>query len=146
MSERFTRAARLVVVQAQEEARQRKADEIRTEHLLAAFYAVPDADAPDDLAPAVLERFGVGRDEVLRAVDRVHASSGIDAEALSTIGIDLDEVRRQVEEAFGPGRSTAPGRRPARRVAGSSGTSRSRARRRRRSSSPCARRSRSGTT
>ncbi|HLU59787.1 MAG TPA: Clp protease N-terminal domain-containing protein [Pseudonocardia sp.] len=103
MFERFTRAARLVVVQAQEEARQRKADEIRTEHLLAAFYAVPDADAPDDLAPAVLERFGVGRDEVLRAVDRVHASSGIDAEALSTIGIDLDEVRRQVEEAFGPG-------------------------------------------
>src|SRR5690606_29588112 len=70
MFERFTRAARLVVVQAQEEARQRKADEIRTEHLLAAFYAVPDADAPDDLAPAVLERFGVGRDEVLRAVDR----------------------------------------------------------------------------
>jgi len=27
----------------------------------------------------------------------------LDAEALATIGIDLDEVRRRVEEAFGPG-------------------------------------------
>jgi len=26
-----------------------------------------------------------------------------DAEALASIGIDLDEVRRRVEEAFGPG-------------------------------------------
>jgi len=26
-----------------------------------------------------------------------------DADALATIGIDLDEVRRRVEEAFGPG-------------------------------------------
>ena len=27
----------------------------------------------------------------------------LDADALATIGIDLDEVRRRVEEAFGPG-------------------------------------------
>ncbi len=26
-----------------------------------------------------------------------------DADALASIGIDLDEVRRRVEEAFGPG-------------------------------------------
>jgi len=37
----------------------------------------------------------------------------LDAEALASIGIDLDEVRRRVEEAFGPGaleRTRAGGR------------------------------------
>jgi ATP-dependent Clp protease ATP-binding subunit ClpA len=100
MFERFTGEARQVVVGAQEEARTRKADEIRTEHLLAALYAVPD-----NLALTVLERFGVEKADVLREIDRLHAGAqpALDAEALSTIGIDLDEVRRQVEEAFGPG-------------------------------------------
>lgn len=100
MFERFTREARQVVVEAQEEARTRKAEEIRTEHLLAAIYTVGD-----DLALAVLEEFGVDEADVLRDVERLHAGApqALDAEALSTIGIDLDEVRRQVEEAFGPG-------------------------------------------
>jgi ATP-dependent Clp protease ATP-binding subunit ClpA len=98
--ERFTSKARQVVVGAQEEARARKADSIRTEHLLAALYAVPD-----NLALTLLDGFGVGRDAVLGEIDRLHpgARPRLDAEALSTIGIDLDEVRRQVEEAFGPG-------------------------------------------
>jgi ATP-dependent Clp protease ATP-binding subunit ClpA len=105
MFERFTGKARQVVVEAQEEARTRKADEIRTEHLLAALYAVPDTAAPDNLALTVLDRFGLEKADVLRDVDRLHtdAQPTLDAEALSTIGIDLDEVRRQVEEAFGPG-------------------------------------------
>jgi ATP-dependent Clp protease ATP-binding subunit ClpA len=100
MFERFTREAREVVVGAQEEARTRKADEIRTEHLLAAIYTVRD-----DLALAVLEEIGVDEADVLRDIDRLRAGGppALDAEALSTIGIDLDEVRRQVEEAFGPG-------------------------------------------
>jgi hypothetical protein len=100
MFERFTGEARQVVVGAQEEARTRKADEIRTEHVLAAIYTVRD-----DLAVTVLERFGVDEADVLREIDRLHAGAqpALDAEALSTIGIDLDEVRRQVEEAFGPG-------------------------------------------
>lgn len=100
MFERFTGEARQVVVEAQEEARTRQADEIRTEHMLAAIYTVRD-----NLALAVLEEFGVDEAEVLRDIERLHAGSpqALDAEALSTIGIDLDEVRRQVEEAFGPG-------------------------------------------
>jgi ATP-dependent Clp protease ATP-binding subunit ClpA len=100
MFERFTREARQVVVEAQEEARSRKADEIRTEHLLAAIYTVRD-----DVALAVLEQLGVDETDVLRDIDRLHSGepAALDAEALSTIGIDLDEVRRQVEEAFGPG-------------------------------------------
>jgi ATP-dependent Clp protease ATP-binding subunit ClpA len=100
MFERFTGEARKVIVEAQEEARTRKADEIRTEHVLAALYEIPD-----NLALTVLDRFGVDKADVLREVDRLHAGAqpALDAEALSTIGIDLDEVRRQVEEAFGPG-------------------------------------------
>jgi ATP-dependent Clp protease ATP-binding subunit ClpA len=105
MFERFTGEARQVVVEAQEEARTRNSDEIRTEHMLAALYSVPDTAAPDNLALTVLERFGVEKADVLREIDRLHAGAqpALDAEALSTIGINLDEVRRQVEEAFGPG-------------------------------------------
>jgi ATP-dependent Clp protease ATP-binding subunit ClpA len=98
MFERFTGEARQVVVEAQEEARTRAADEIRTEHLLAAVYTVHD-----DLALAVLDELGVDGADVLRDLERGGPPPTLDAEALSTIGIDLDEVRRQVEEAFGPG-------------------------------------------
>jgi ATP-dependent Clp protease ATP-binding subunit ClpA len=100
MFERFTGKAHQVVVLAQEQARERKADEIRTEHLLAALYSVPG-----NLALTVLEAFSVDREDVLREIDRLRPGGRppIDAEALSTLGIDLDEVRRQVEEAFGPG-------------------------------------------
>jgi ATP-dependent Clp protease ATP-binding subunit ClpA len=100
MFERFTDKARQVVVAAQAEARERKADEIRTEHLLAALFTVPD-----NLAVMVLSAFGIERDIVLEEIERLRPGGRppIDAEALSTLGIDLDEVRRQVEEAFGPG-------------------------------------------
>jgi ATP-dependent Clp protease ATP-binding subunit ClpA len=100
MFERFTEKARQVVVMAQEEARMRKADEIRTEHLLAALFAVPD-----NLALTVLQGFSIDEETVHREIDRLRPGgpAAIDAEALSTIGIDLDEVRRQVEQAFGPG-------------------------------------------
>src|SRR5918992_1119106 len=105
MFERFTGKARQAVVAAQEEARTRRADEIRTEHLLAALYSVPD-----NLALTVLEAFSVDKEAVLREVDRLGPGGRppIDAEALSTLGIDLDEVRRQVEEAFGPGALDRP--------------------------------------
>ncbi len=121
MFERFTGKARQAVVRAQEEARERKADQIRTEHLLVALFAVPD-----NVAVQVLARFGVDRDTVRAEVERLRPPGRppLDAEALSTLGIDLDEVRRQV----------ARGR-------GSSGTSRSSGPRRRRSSWRCGRRS-----
>ncbi len=100
MFERFTGKARQAVVAAQEQARARGADEIRTEHLLAGLYTVPE-----NLALTVLEAFSVEKDAVLREIDQLRPGGRppIDAEALSTLGIDLDEVRRQVEEAFGPG-------------------------------------------
>lgn len=114
MFERFTDKARQVVFGAQAEARERKADEIRTEHLLAALFTVPD-----NLAVMVLAAFNIDRDTVTAEIDRLRPGGrpAFDAEALSTLGIDLDEVRRQVEEAFGPGaldrtRSALGGRGP----------------------------------
>jgi len=98
MFERFTDRARQVVVLAQEEARERHAGEIRTEHLLLALVRVPG-----NLALTVLEAHSVTPQDVVRAVDAAEARDVSDAESLATLGIDLDEVRRQVEEAFGPG-------------------------------------------
>ncbi|WP_219417845.1 Clp protease N-terminal domain-containing protein [Pseudonocardia nigra] len=88
------------MVLAQEQARERGAGTIRTEHLLAALYAVPD-----NLALTVLEGHGVRREDVEADIDRLRGAGPgpSDAEALATLGIDLDEVRRQAEEAFGPG-------------------------------------------
>ena len=53
MFERFTVTARLAVVGAQEQARRRGDDRIRTEHLLLALY-----DVPDHLAGTVLDVLG----------------------------------------------------------------------------------------
>jgi ATP-dependent Clp protease ATP-binding subunit ClpA len=99
MFERFTVTARLAVVGAQEQACRRGDDRIRTEHLLLALY-----DVPDHLAGTVLDVLGADRAAVERAIDERRAGGRVsDAAALATLGIDLDEVRRQVEEAFGPG-------------------------------------------
>jgi ATP-dependent Clp protease ATP-binding subunit ClpA len=100
MFERFTDKARTVVVGAQQQARERGADAIRSEHLLAALFATPD-----NLAVTVLGAFGVDRDAVESEVGKLRPDGrpAPDAEALATLGIDLDQVRHQVEEAFGPG-------------------------------------------
>lgn len=100
MFERFTEKARRVVVHAQESARERGADSIRTEHLLVSLFAVPD-----NLAVTVLAAHSVTQADIEADVDRMRGAGPApsDADALATLGIDLDEVRRQVEEAFGPG-------------------------------------------
>jgi ATP-dependent Clp protease ATP-binding subunit ClpA len=110
--ERFTEKARSVVVLAQQAARDRGDTAIDTGHVLLALFAVPD-----NLAVMVLEAFSVRRDDVEAALaGRRGAASGdsADAAALSALGIDLEEVRRRVEAAFGPGaldRARTPGRR-----------------------------------
>ena len=100
MFERFTDRARRVVVHARETARERGADTIRTEHLLLSLFAVPD-----NLAVTVLAAHHVTKADVEADIDRMRGagSTSSDSEALATLGIDLDQVRRQVEEAFGPG-------------------------------------------
>jgi ATP-dependent Clp protease ATP-binding subunit ClpA len=74
---------------------------IGTEHLLIALLA-----RPSGAAAVALRRLGVGRDEVHDRLLGKLASPPkprVDAEALTTLGIDLDRVRGRIEEAFGPG-------------------------------------------
>ncbi|MEJ3658777.1 Clp protease N-terminal domain-containing protein [Actinomycetes bacterium KLBMP 9759] len=97
MFERFTSKARLAVVAAQEEARHRGADAIRTEHLLAGVLEQNDA-----LALTVLTAHSIRRADLLADIDAATVGPS-DAEALATLGIDLDEVRRQVDNSFGEG-------------------------------------------
>jgi ATP-dependent Clp protease ATP-binding subunit ClpA len=95
MFERFTKRARTVVVHAQEIARERRSPTIGSEHLLLGLFAVPEG-----LAATILARLQVDRADVEADLGR---GAPFDAEGLATLGIDLEEVRRQAEETFGPG-------------------------------------------
>jgi ATP-dependent Clp protease ATP-binding subunit ClpA len=96
MFERFTKRARTVVVHAQEIARERRSPTIGSEHLLLGLYAVPDG-----LAATILARLQVERADV--EAELVPFDAAFDSAGLATLGIDLEEVRRQAEETFGPG-------------------------------------------
>jgi ATP-dependent Clp protease ATP-binding subunit ClpA len=98
-----------VVTGAYVEARSLGDEDIGCEHLLIAVAAAPDGPARSALLAA-----GVTPDALRSAVREISArpGTGPDAEALATIGIDLDAVRRSVESTFGPG---ALDRRPRRR-------------------------------
>ncbi len=104
MFERFTSDAREVVVLAQQEARALRHDHIGTEHLLLAQLRL---DTP---TTAVLRRHGLDHDEVAEAVAAHLGTADLDAEALRTLGIDLDAVRDVAEAAFGPGALDTPRR------------------------------------
>ena len=103
MFERFTDTARHVVVQAQDDARGLGHGYIGCEHLLLA------AAATGEPAGAVLRDQGVTphriKAEILRTTGRRQTAGragGLDAEALASIGIDLEVVRARIEAAFGP--------------------------------------------
>ena len=100
MFERFTSEARATVVQAQAEARRLHHERIGTEHLLLALLA---QDTP---TAAVLARHGLTREVVTTAVGELVGD--LDAQALSTVGIDLEAVRERVEATFGPGALDQP--------------------------------------
>ncbi|GAA4976379.1 Clp protease N-terminal domain-containing protein [Kineococcus glutinatus] len=99
MFERFTHAAREVVVGAQQQARRLGHEEIRAEHLLLALVAGEDA------ATAALRRCGLDAQALEQAVAR---TAGAAAAALAALGIDLADVRRRAEDAFGPGALERP--------------------------------------
>jgi len=115
MFERFTPTARQVVVRAQEEAHAFGHPWLGTEHLLLGVLAQPES-----LGARALAGVGVTLDTARVALSQMVGRGGqgvceSDADALRTLGIDLEEVRRRVEATFGPGaldRSpTARGRR-----------------------------------
>jgi Clp amino terminal domain, pathogenicity island component len=93
MFERFTKSAREVVIRAQAEGRALGHERIGIADLLLAVAA------GDGRAARVLADHGATH-EVLRARA---AGTAIDGEARAAIGIDLDEIRRRAEAAFGPG-------------------------------------------
>src|ERR1700677_5397500 len=108
MFERFTDKARQVVILAKGKATERGDDQIRPAHML---YGLAAADG---VGARVLTAVGVDA----AAVDRELGPAGGappgalasgneaddgDAEALAAIGIDLDEIKRRIEDSFGPG-------------------------------------------
>lgn len=108
MFERFTPAARRAVVDAQVEARQLGHRIVGTEHLLLGLLADTDG-----LAARALHRFGVRPASVRAWIAQIVGQTPgarLDADALASIGIDLDAVRTRVEDAFGPGALDHPRR------------------------------------
>ncbi len=126
MFERFTDDARAVVVSTQELCPRLGADEVEPVHLLAAL-CEPDSPVRDLLAAhgltstavlASIRRPGApggpdaDENEVGEAADRGPLGDD-DSDALRALGIDLEAVRRAVEEQFGPGALDDPTAGPA---------------------------------
>ena len=114
MFERFTEPARRVVVLAQEDARERGAQSIGSQDLLLALCAASDTRGAALLAARGITVATVEVD--LRRPERPDRPELPDREALASVGIDLDEVRGRIEDAFGPGalentRAASQGRR-----------------------------------
>jgi ATP-dependent Clp protease ATP-binding subunit ClpA len=114
MFERFTSEARNVVVGAQEQARALEHRFIGTEHLLLSMLA------NDDTAARLLRERGVTVESARAMIERYVGGvpprlTPSDADALRAIGIDIDEVRRRLEENFGPNPLAAPPQEPVRR-------------------------------
>jgi ATP-dependent Clp protease ATP-binding subunit ClpA len=103
MFNRFTQEARAVVRAAEAEADALGAAAIGREHLLLGVAA------QSGIAASALESVGARRQDLRAEV--VRSAGCLDADALASIGIDLDEVRRRVEESFGPGALARRGRR-----------------------------------
>lgn len=101
MFERFARDAREAVTLAQDEAGAMGADRIGSVHVVLA------AVAGTGPARGALLRCGTGVED-LRRLARAQAPGGLDAAALSSIGVDLAAVRDQVESSFGTGALDPP--------------------------------------
>ena len=94
MFERFAHEARTAVVEAQEEARRLRAEQIEPVHLLLALTRDPGRGG------TALRAVGLDSAAARRALQ---AAGPLDADALAAVGIDLDRVRAAAESAFGPG-------------------------------------------
>ena len=103
MFERFTPSARRAVERACEEAALLGHGFVGTEHLLLALVS-DDGDAG-----GVLAAFGVSRERLFAQYRGPNDACGPppgrrpDPDALASVGIDLNEVRRHVEDTFGRG-------------------------------------------
>jgi ATP-dependent Clp protease ATP-binding subunit ClpA len=105
MFERFTAEARQAVHLAVSEARVQGARRIDTEHLLLGLAHGRSGAAADAMRAAGLDAAKLRKRLVTQS-----DSAPLDADSLAVLGIDLDEVRRAAEAAFGPGALDRPAR------------------------------------
>lgn len=105
MFERFTKLARQSLVAAQASAQDLGDGLIGSGHLLLGLVMV------DGVGARVLQAAGVDATSVREGIVRRRSTADDDAAALRAIGIDLSEVRSQVEAAFGAGALDRPARR-----------------------------------
>ena len=105
MFERFTDKARGAVFAARAKAAERGDGQIRPVYLLYGLITM------DGVAARALAGLGIDAAAVDRQIGRTAPMGNPldsddtdgDAEALASIGIDLDEIKRKIEENFGPG-------------------------------------------
>jgi len=98
MFEKFTNAARETVLAAVTEAQQDHAPKVTEQHLLLALLTHGATTAK------ILAAADVTRDKIVTAYQTVERQAGLteaDAAALRDLGIDLDEVVKQVENTHG---------------------------------------------
>jgi ATP-dependent Clp protease ATP-binding subunit ClpA len=98
MFERFSDSSRDCVRLAAEEVRELGHDHIGTEHLLIAV-----AREQHGLGGRILRDSGAGAEELRADARRLAGPGVLDRDALASLGIDLDEVRRRAEQSFGEG-------------------------------------------
>jgi ATP-dependent Clp protease ATP-binding subunit ClpC len=108
--EKFTELAKRVLVLAQDEVIAQGHDHIGTEHVLFGLASVRGT-----VAGEVLHDRGITPQTLREENARVLVASGAQpigpqaaAEALATIGIDVEEIRRRADETFGPGKFHFP--------------------------------------
>lgn len=99
MFEKFHPDAREAIVRSKEEALRLGQPEIGTEHLLVALMT------GRGMACDALTAAGVDTADLRARLQHGSASAAppLDADALASLGIDLDAVRRATDAAFGPG-------------------------------------------
>jgi len=101
MFERFTKDAREIVIRARREAAELQHPLIGPEHLLLAMLTT-SGTAGDVLREAGLEE-GAARSDLIRLVGSTSALlDEEDAEALRSVGIDIEAVLARIKESFGP--------------------------------------------
>lgn len=116
MFERFTKAARQIVVTSVQTAADSGADKVGPEHLLLALVTVDEG-----AGARVLAGYGVTETGLRAALAGAGTGARLtddEMSALRAVGIDANEVFRRIEEAFGPGALDEPAPPPPRRRLG----------------------------
>jgi ATP-dependent Clp protease ATP-binding subunit ClpA len=99
MFERFSKSAKTAIVIAQEDARELRSPNIEIEHVLLGLLSQSEPELKTLLSDA-----GITYESVLKKLGQQGKSEPLgeeDAEALRSIGIDLDAVRESLEATFG---------------------------------------------